>query len=311
MTDRLKSVGLWATGTLLDTNSCLGWIHPRHLQRAGWNTRDRARILAYLRSGTEWAGYRGQSRCRLGCEAPNGSRDQTDGVWVWPEGLAHYVEAHDVRLPEAFVDTMRAHGFAVPQDAPERRKQGFDGEPWLRWCAEQVPAPPAHDDALSLSQAQALASSLSVPGYQAQVEAFAGRWLIAARFPSARMVDLLPPCAADTLALHLHRWRRVPPDQQLSLQAASQILSEVISPPTVWDRLRDWAHPGSANLTAVTADPTGFWRLSAGSVTTSLMPIDEVGWRFLLSQLRPGNPAVYVTINRRLSAALGDGGQSV
>jgi hypothetical protein len=27
----------------------------------------------------------------------------TDGVYCWPEGLAHYVKEHDVRLPDEFV----------------------------------------------------------------------------------------------------------------------------------------------------------------------------------------------------------------
>ena len=57
MTERLKSVGMWAAEQSLDTTACLGWIHPRHLQSPDWERQDRARILAYLRSGVEWAGY--------------------------------------------------------------------------------------------------------------------------------------------------------------------------------------------------------------------------------------------------------------
>lgn len=34
----------------------------------------------------------------------NGSAELTDGKhFVWPQGLAHYVEAHDVRLPDEVV----------------------------------------------------------------------------------------------------------------------------------------------------------------------------------------------------------------
>lgn len=41
----------------------------------------------------------GTSLCRI-CGQANGSAELTHGVrFVWPEGLAHYVEAHDVRLP--------------------------------------------------------------------------------------------------------------------------------------------------------------------------------------------------------------------
>jgi len=33
-----------------------------------------------------------------------GRGELTDGVYVWPEGLAHYLEKHNVRLPQEFVD---------------------------------------------------------------------------------------------------------------------------------------------------------------------------------------------------------------
>ena len=55
--------------------------------------------VAYLRSGTVWAAAAGVSLCRL-CGRDNGSAELTDGVdFCWPEGLAHYVEEHGVRLP--------------------------------------------------------------------------------------------------------------------------------------------------------------------------------------------------------------------
>ncbi|HEY1188039.1 MAG TPA: hypothetical protein VGE74_10300 [Gemmata sp.] len=44
-----------------------------------------------------------------------GGRDLTDGVWMWPEGLAHYVECHAVRLPDEFVSTMESHGWEPPR----------------------------------------------------------------------------------------------------------------------------------------------------------------------------------------------------
>ncbi|WBB69033.1 hypothetical protein [Micromonospora sp. WMMD812] len=57
-------------------------------------------VAAYLRSGTDFVAAAGVSVCRL-CGAANGSTEQTDGEYfVWPEGLAHYVEEHDVRLPD-------------------------------------------------------------------------------------------------------------------------------------------------------------------------------------------------------------------
>ena len=44
----------------------------------------------------------GSSSCRL-CGIQNGCATLTDGVFVWPEGLWHYVGAHGVALPGDFL----------------------------------------------------------------------------------------------------------------------------------------------------------------------------------------------------------------
>src|SRR5262245_48523055 len=59
----------------------------------------------------------GFSCCRFDCGIPDnemGSCDLYDGKWLWPEGLAHYVERHSVRLPDEFIQTMRSHSWPVP-----------------------------------------------------------------------------------------------------------------------------------------------------------------------------------------------------
>lgn len=38
----------------------------------------------------------------------------TDGRFVWPGDLAHYVRTYNVRLPAAFVEHIMAGGFAMP-----------------------------------------------------------------------------------------------------------------------------------------------------------------------------------------------------
>jgi hypothetical protein len=37
-----------------------------------------------------------------------GSHDLTDGVFVWPEGYAHYIEKHDVKPPREFIEHVLA-----------------------------------------------------------------------------------------------------------------------------------------------------------------------------------------------------------
>jgi len=44
----------------------------------------------------------GISPCRL-CGIKNGSLEFTDGTYLWPEGLVHYIREHAVRMPEAVV----------------------------------------------------------------------------------------------------------------------------------------------------------------------------------------------------------------
>ena len=51
---------------------------------------------------TRWA----TPTCRL-CGRSNGDATLADDAYQWPEGLAHYVEAHAVRLPVEFVAHVR------------------------------------------------------------------------------------------------------------------------------------------------------------------------------------------------------------
>ena len=96
---------------------------PAALVAPEWNQADLPSILAYLRAGQEWIRFSGWSYCRFGCGiAPSalGDRDLTDGVWVWPEGLAHYVEVHAVRLPDEFISHAEAWAKFMPWDVDSR-----------------------------------------------------------------------------------------------------------------------------------------------------------------------------------------------
>jgi len=41
------------------------------------------------------------------CGQNNGDLDFTDGVYLWPQGLARYILKHGIRLPEEFVEHVR------------------------------------------------------------------------------------------------------------------------------------------------------------------------------------------------------------
>ena len=103
-------------------------------------------LLAWLRAGVPLLRYPEPSFCRFACGATDmGHADLTDGRFVWPEGLAHYVDHHDVRLPEHIV----AHALAQPLPLPPfplpKAKFGlYDAGPWVAWGKAQRACPDLH-----------------------------------------------------------------------------------------------------------------------------------------------------------------------
>ena len=81
---------------------------PEDLVDQTWDRDERDTVWWYLSHGTVpggllWGLLSGYSPCRL-CGKHNGRLEYTDGVYQWPEGLAHYVDDHSVRLPAEFVE---------------------------------------------------------------------------------------------------------------------------------------------------------------------------------------------------------------
>ena len=123
----LEALGYWF-------NDLAPNAYPRPQRLVGaWDPGLRSKAIAYLRAGEVLETYRGKSFCRFACKVQDmGHRDYTDGRFAWPEGLAHYVEAHDVQLPEAFV----AHVFSgAARTEPKGRR--IDDEPWLAWATKR------------------------------------------------------------------------------------------------------------------------------------------------------------------------------
>lgn len=102
-----------------------------------------AAILQHLRAGRTLVNWPAASFCRFDCGVGElGTRDLTDGRFVWPDGLAHYVEHHQVRLPEHFVAAALAGRGEVTSDKLPKAAFGlYDKEPWLRWAVAQGACP--------------------------------------------------------------------------------------------------------------------------------------------------------------------------
>jgi hypothetical protein len=71
---------------------------PERLVDTAWSNDERELVAMYYRHATVARAYLGTASCRL-CGASNGSTELSDGRYMWPEGLAHYIDAHSVRLP--------------------------------------------------------------------------------------------------------------------------------------------------------------------------------------------------------------------
>ena len=50
----------------------------------------------------------GYSTCRI-CGIDNGTKDLSDGKYMWPEGLVHYVKDHNLRLPKEFEEHVESN----------------------------------------------------------------------------------------------------------------------------------------------------------------------------------------------------------
>jgi hypothetical protein len=71
-----------------------------------------------------------------------GDSDLTDGTWLWPQGLVHYVAVHGVALPQEFVAHVSAKGGVVSDLSDDLRselidqgKYAVDVHYWSAWFA--------------------------------------------------------------------------------------------------------------------------------------------------------------------------------
>lgn len=106
--------GFWAARATSDSDDDEGipLAMPIHTSASWTGKRRFIRALAKmedLANRNEFTvTYRGWSTCRC-CGKPNGSAEfqvPFDGghAWHWPIGLSHYIEVHNVRPSQAFID---------------------------------------------------------------------------------------------------------------------------------------------------------------------------------------------------------------
>lgn len=104
--DCTSAVSLIRLGYWDGPHTTPGWPDPREFVDPTWDRDERDEVYQYLLQGTVVRAYMGNSTCRF-CGERVGSLEFTDRVYAWPEGLAHYVRQHSVRLPSAVVEHVR------------------------------------------------------------------------------------------------------------------------------------------------------------------------------------------------------------
>jgi len=156
---RLWIIGYWE-GPDERADGSRGWPDPHDLV-GSWDPDDRAATVRHLNSGREFRAFSGTSACRI-CGVKLGWTERTDGTWAWPDRLEHYVEAHDVLLPDEFVSACRGSDSPpawLEQHQLEHWVEGGSGQfpmlgqkqselhvddtRWLDWAAARTPARPA------------------------------------------------------------------------------------------------------------------------------------------------------------------------
>ena len=94
-------------------------------------------VVEYLECGEIFKTHKGLSWCRFNCGIKDqelGTQELTDGEWVWPEGLAHYVREHNVLLPDEFIDHIKDGGSYG--EGPVEPNKEVDFGFWTDWCRQ-------------------------------------------------------------------------------------------------------------------------------------------------------------------------------
>lgn len=88
--------------------------HPKGFIDKSWDKEIKQPIITRLKASYPLPyPYAGKSWCRFSCgETEMGNRDYSDGIYLFPEGLVHYLEQHNLKLPNEVVEKMLANPIA-------------------------------------------------------------------------------------------------------------------------------------------------------------------------------------------------------
>ena len=123
--NNLRLIGYWIDVDGPDLPDPTAFVDPT------WDMDERRIVANYLGADRPNSVGSGCSPCRI-CGYPNGFDDFTDGVFQWPEGLAHYVGDHAVRLPDEVIQHATAPTDSVNPVTLLDRDTLINTEWWIR-----------------------------------------------------------------------------------------------------------------------------------------------------------------------------------
>lgn len=105
------------------------------VDRSFWTNGLKEAVVEYLKSGHPCEHYHGYSTCRI-CGKMLSTFERTDGTWVWPDQMEHYIEEHDVVLPQEFMKSMQV---PIPEVGEGAHPIEKDEDFWINWrpCKEK------------------------------------------------------------------------------------------------------------------------------------------------------------------------------
>lgn len=147
----MRYIGKWIQ-SLKDTEH-----PPPHELVVEYDVETRTKVIWYLNHGHVLHKSLGHAWCLFRCDYEEAYFERTDGTWVWPCDLSHYVETHNIRLPGEFISNAVASD-NLPAFEEVWHTRDIDFSYWRRWC----------DDNRSGSLRGAIASRLEAATREAE-----------------------------------------------------------------------------------------------------------------------------------------------
>jgi hypothetical protein len=141
---KLIALGYWSQSNEDIYSESEPFLHPFLLVKNSIHIAyDVNNMLEYLQNGFITRAYMDYSFCRFNCgvkEELMGTCDRSDGTYVWPEGLHHYIQNHSILLPKYFVSHVVKNNYKLSalseDDFDENFFDEYNFEIWKNWCIQ-------------------------------------------------------------------------------------------------------------------------------------------------------------------------------